>query len=121
MKALHLKIPLVVFKLLIAACMWIITRLTPSFSFTLLYHKTLASIISIVGGVISGLGILSFRLAKTTFNSVQLDSVSSFVVSGVYSFTRNPMYLGLLFVLLGWFCYLSNVLALLFFHCIFFT
>ena len=56
----------------------------------------------------------SFYSAKTTINSVQLNYASSFVVSGVYSFTRNPMYLGLLFVLLGWLLFLSNILAVVF-------
>ena len=40
---------------------------------------------------------------------------SSCVVTwGVYSITRNPMYLGLLMILTGWAIFLSNALALLF-------
>jgi protein-S-isoprenylcysteine O-methyltransferase Ste14 len=35
------------------------------------------------------------------------------VTSGIYGFTRNPMYLGMLFVLIGWALYLGNALALL--------
>ena len=34
--------------------------------------------------------------------------------SGVYTITRNPMYLGLAIVLLGWACFLSNALAFAF-------
>ena len=36
------------------------------------------------------------------------------LTSGPYAFTRNPMYLGLLLVLLGWAAYLSNALACVF-------
>ncbi|HEV8366930.1 MAG TPA: isoprenylcysteine carboxylmethyltransferase family protein, partial [Pyrinomonadaceae bacterium] len=36
------------------------------------------------------------------------------VSTGVYRFTRNPMYLGLLLTLLGWAAFLSNPASLLF-------
>jgi protein-S-isoprenylcysteine O-methyltransferase Ste14 len=38
---------------------------------------------------------------------------SSMVTWGVYSRSRNPMYLGGLIMLLGWAVYVSNVLAFL--------
>jgi len=41
-------------------------------------------------------------------------SASALVVSGIYRFTRNPMYVGFLFVLLGWAVWLSNGLSFLF-------
>jgi protein-S-isoprenylcysteine O-methyltransferase Ste14 len=37
------------------------------------------------------------------------DSTSSLVVSGIYKYTRNPMYLGFLLLLLGWAIFLSNL------------
>ena len=40
------------------------------------------------------------------------DSTSSLVVSGIYGYTRNPMYLGFLLVLLAWAIFLSNFVAL---------
>ena len=42
------------------------------------------------------------------------ESASSLVVSGIYRFTRNPMYLGMLLVLSGWAIFLSNALSFLF-------
>jgi protein-S-isoprenylcysteine O-methyltransferase Ste14 len=35
------------------------------------------------------------------------------VISGIYSLTRNPMYLGFLLVLVGWATVLSNIFAYL--------
>ena len=40
------------------------------------------------------------------------DSTSSLVISGIYKYTRNPMYLGFVLVLLGWAAFLSNLAAL---------
>ncbi|MGD0590766.1 MAG: isoprenylcysteine carboxylmethyltransferase family protein [Bacteroidota bacterium] len=114
MKALQLKIPPPIVTVIFAACMWAVTNIVPGYSFAIPYCKTLSCIISVIGGIISVFALYSFYSAKTTINSVQLNYSSSFVVSGVYSFTRNPMYLGLLFVLLGWFLFLSNILAMVF-------
>jgi protein-S-isoprenylcysteine O-methyltransferase Ste14 len=36
------------------------------------------------------------------------------VLSGIYSLSRNPMYLGFLMLLLGWAIYISNAFAFLF-------
>jgi protein-S-isoprenylcysteine O-methyltransferase Ste14 len=41
------------------------------------------------------------------------DAASSLVVSGIYRYTRNPMYAGFLLILLGWAAFLSNILALI--------
>jgi len=36
------------------------------------------------------------------------------VTSGIYRYTRNPMYLGLLLILLGWAVFLANIVAFIF-------
>ena len=40
--------------------------------------------------------------------------LASLVTGGVFALTRNPMYLGVLLVLLAWAIYLTNILTLLF-------
>jgi protein-S-isoprenylcysteine O-methyltransferase Ste14 len=111
MRSLKLKIPPPIVFLTAAACIWIIARVTPYLSFSFPYQKTVATIILFTGGVFGITSILSFVIARTTIDSVHVDKVSSFVTSGVYSITRNPMYLALFFVLLGWACILANILA----------
>ncbi|NER62664.1 isoprenylcysteine carboxylmethyltransferase family protein [Pseudomonas sp. MAFF212427] len=47
-------------------------------------------------------GVLSFRRARTTVNPLKPETASALVRSGVYRYTRNPMYLGFATVLVAW-------------------
>jgi len=64
-----------------------------------------------VGLVLDLAGLISFMQAKTAVNPLKPASASSLVSSGIYRLTRNPMYLGLLLMLLGWATFLANGLA----------
>ncbi len=65
-----------------------------------------------IGQSISISGILLFRRAGTTVNPFKPGATSSLVTTGIYRFTRNPMYIGLLLTLLGWVAFLSSPSAL---------
>lgn len=52
-----------------------------------------------------------FRQAGTPSNPVKVDGATSLVVEGPYRWTRNPMYLGLIFILLAWAVYLGSLRA----------
>ena len=107
-----LKIPPVVTGAVTAIGMWLVSRTLPSFTQASLHVVAMA--MGIAGVMITGSALLSFRRARTTVNPMQPSSASSLVTSGIYRYTRNPMYLGMLFVLVGWALYLANVLAFLF-------
>lgn len=51
------------------------------------------------------LGVVSFRLAHTTVNPLHPAAASHLVESGIYRFSRNPMYLGFALMLLGIACW----------------
>lgn len=114
MQVLELKIPPVALVLLVAALMWLIAWGMPAFGFEFPARDVLSVSVAVAGAIVSGLGIASFRQARTTVNPMKPDAASSLVVSGVYRLTRNPMYLGFLLVLIGWAIALSNALAFLF-------
>lgn len=84
---------------------------TPALGFSLPGSRILAAGLAGAGVVVALLGVASFRRARTTVNPLQPAAASHLVVSGIYHRTRNPMYLGMLLVLLGWALFLSNLLA----------
>jgi len=63
-------------------------------------------------------GMISFHREKTTINPLKPETTTSLVTSGVYSFSRNPMYLGLALALLSFSVYLrspSSIIGFIFF------
>lgn len=76
------------------------------------YHRHLSLALALAGITVALLAIAAFRQARTTTNPMKPRDSSSLVVSGIYCYTRNPMYLGLLFVLSGWCLFLQNIAAM---------
>lgn len=61
-----------------------------------------AGVLLIAAGVlVAVLGVVEFRRAGTTVNPMSPERASNVVTSGVYRWTRNPMYLGMASVLAG--------------------
>ena len=112
MQSLELKIPPPIIAVLVAIAMWGVSLITPLLTLTTIYRVPLAMTIAMVGGVLMIAGNISFRQAKTTVNPMKPESASSLVSSGVYRFTRNPMYLGVLTILIAWTVFLSSLWAL---------
>ncbi len=111
MKTLELKVPPPAVALLAAVAMWLAASASNALSFMLPGRFAIAIVLAAFGGAIAVAGALSFRRAGTTVNPTRPDTASALVATGVYRFTRNPMYLGLLSVLAGWAAWLSNAVA----------
>lgn len=92
--------------------MWATARGVPALEFTLPANRILATGLATTGLLSAILGVVSFRRARTTVNPLRPETSSALVVSGIYRLTRNPMYLGMLLVLLGWAAFLTHALAL---------
>lgn len=111
MHRLELKVPPAVVGAVTAVGMWLIAYILPAFAYAPLRIATVG--LGVIGFAIIGWAMLSFLEANTTVNPMKPSSASVLVTSGVYSHSRNPMYLGLLFILIGWALYLANVLTFL--------
>ena len=114
MKFLELKIPPGALVVLATSLMWLVAWFCPTLAFKFPVRLAVALVFACAGLAIAGLGAAQFRRARTTVNPMTPESASALVTSGIYRFTRNPMYLGFLFVLLGWAVWLSNGLSFLF-------
>jgi protein-S-isoprenylcysteine O-methyltransferase Ste14 len=114
MNSLELKIPPPFVALALGLLMWLASSVAQPIEVPFALRLGIALVLLAVGQSISISGMVAFRRAKTTMNPIKASAASSLVSSGVYRFTRNPMYLGLLITLLAWAVFLSNPLALLF-------
>jgi len=91
--------------------MWVVARFLPVGDVQLPARIFFAITCAAVGVFTSGLGVMAFRRARTTVNPTKPGATSFLVHSGIYSLTRNPMYLGFLLILCGWAILLCNALV----------
>jgi protein-S-isoprenylcysteine O-methyltransferase Ste14 len=106
MRTLELRVPPPVVALLAALVMWGVSRNAVASGTPELLRLPLAMTLALVGVAFDLSALMAFRRAKTTINPMKPQSTSSMVTSGVYRATRNPMYVGLVFLLGGWAVYL---------------
>lgn len=112
MATLELRIPPVALVIGFAFLMWLPAKFLPGLSHDIAGSESLALAFAMAGIAIALFGVLEFRKARTTVNPTNPDGTSSIVASGIYRWSRNPMYVGFLLVLLGWGVYLANLAAL---------
>ncbi|NBC05127.1 MAG: DUF1295 domain-containing protein [Bacteroidetes bacterium] len=113
MKFLECKIPPALQFVIVAALMWWISDSIPDLNYSSITLKWLGISLFSVGVFIGLLGVYEFWKQRTTVDPHKPEKVSSFVDTGVYRFTRNPMYLGLLIGLIGILFYFANPINIL--------
>lgn len=108
MSSLKLKVPPPIVLIISALLMWLLSEYFPTVSESSL-RLVIAPILACSGFIIAVSGILSFRRVATTIHPTTPSKTSSLVTVGVYKFTRNPMYIGLLLILIGWAVFLFSL------------
>lgn len=111
--SLKLKIPPPVVGLVCALIMWLISRFLPGADFNFPLRNLISLSLLGLALCIDISALLKFKSLKTTINPMKPDDSSSLAAKGVYKYTRNPMYLGLLIILFSWGIYLGNYMSML--------
>jgi protein-S-isoprenylcysteine O-methyltransferase Ste14 len=114
MNFLQLKCPPPIVMILSAILAWFVSQTEWGFlqQQVLMLENLFWPVSFVIAGISLALaGVKEFNKQKTTINPLDPSQSSSLVTSGIYQFTRNPMYLGMLLVLLGWADLLDTILA----------
>ena len=112
MSRLELKIPPDVVWILVAGLMWLVSVFTPNLGLQSPIRVGTGAVLAVVGIWFVLSARMSLARAKTTWRPMTPGQVSSLVSTGVYRLSRNPIYLGMLLVLLGFAVVLSSPAAL---------
>jgi len=92
------KIPPPIVTLICALIIYFSSSFFPSYTFPLFNALSILSLG--LGLLLIFLAVKSFKKSQTTINPLQPDLASSLVTDGVFKYSRNPMYLGMLFILI---------------------
>lgn len=106
-------IPPPMLALVCGVLMWVIARKTglPAVDFP--GRAFIALILAGAGLLIDLVSVAAFIRARTTVNPLAPEKAKTLIVSGPNRFSRNPMYLGMLLVLLGWAAWLGSPASLI--------
>lgn len=106
---LKLKIPPPIYALSIATLMWFLNQYTPIIHWISPPWNTIGLVLMIIAFSFELWSALLFFRSNTTVNPLKPDNSKTIVTSGLYQFSRNPMYVGLLMVLFGYAMWLGSL------------
>ena len=88
--------------------MYLLNRFLPVGDFDFFGREGLMYFIGALAFIIALIALAQFFRKSTTINPHKPENTSDLVTSGIYNYTRNPMYLALLLVLIAIGLYLQN-------------
>ena len=105
---MKLKLPPVVIFFVFALLMYLLAKFLPFGEFDFFGRRYLILILLTLSVAIGLIAIGHFFKAKTTIDPRKPDKSSKLVTKGIFAYTRNPMYLAILLVLLAFGLILGN-------------
>jgi protein-S-isoprenylcysteine O-methyltransferase Ste14 len=92
-----------------AILMLILKYLFPQYHLSLAFSFPLIIVLITSASIIGILALYGFHKHQTTFHPHTPEQTSTVVDSGIYAYSRNPMYLALVLILLALALYLKNL------------
>ena len=110
---MKLKVPPIFVFLAFGALMYLLDRFLPVGYFDFFGRRYLVKVLLIIAVCIGIISLFQFFKSKTTVDPTNPSKASKLVSSGLYQYSRNPMYLGMLLMLLAWGLWLGNAFNVL--------
>jgi protein-S-isoprenylcysteine O-methyltransferase Ste14 len=101
MTRLELRIPPLALAAVFAVAIPTASVYVPLLRISMPGHKHAAAVLVFAGALVAAAGVLQFRRARTTVSPLSPHKTSTVISSGLYRWSRNPMYLGMALALLG--------------------
>jgi protein-S-isoprenylcysteine O-methyltransferase Ste14 len=112
LRHLELRVPPPVVMAVFALFMWLVAIPFPALDLDLPARSEAGALFLAIALGIGAAALLEFRRAKTTIHPLKPEASTALVTGGIYRWTRNPMYLAMLLILIGWAYIVSNLAAL---------
>jgi len=85
----------------------------PIYHAEFIYQNIVAGLISGLGLIVALAGIFAFKKLKTTVDPRYPQKARKLVIVGIYKYSRNPMYLGMLLAIIGFVISLGSLPGIL--------
>ena len=111
----ELKIPPVLVTLITILIAYVLAKAIPITIIDILYNDVVAGCFIFLGFVLILNSLFIFKYHETTANPLKPETSSTLVTTGTYKLSRNPIYLGLLLIVLGMIIYykaLSSIIII---------
>ncbi len=103
------KIPPPILLLITGAIMWFVAKSEFAYPISIPYPLALSISLAVIGIAVAAIAGRQFGIAKTTVNPLSPETATSLVDGGIFSVSRNPMYVGLLLISIGWASWLGSL------------
>lgn len=113
MKFLELKVPPVALFILVLVASYFSAQQLSTGAIGMPFKLIVLGVGIVLSGVIGLAGVWEFRKQKTTVNPIKVETASTVVDSGIFGYTRNPMYLGLFILLFCFGYFFQNIFSVL--------
>ncbi|MDO6819304.1 isoprenylcysteine carboxylmethyltransferase family protein [Zobellia sp. 1_MG-2023] len=105
---MELKIPPAVVFLIFAGLMYLLATFLPFGYFDFFGRYYLIYGLLVFAGLVAGVALFQFLRQRTTIDPTKPSKASKLVYGGIFAYSRNPMYLALLILLLALGIWLGN-------------